>query len=232
VPEQKFLVVDALRPVPQERHKLHSHAGAWERWHAQGENEMPTNLIAVESVAQRILLIRGQKVMLDADLAELFGVPTKRFNEQVKRNLDRFPADFMFQLTEDEYESLRSHFATLNKYEPLRSQFVTLKTGRGQHRKYLPYVFTEHGAIMAATILNSPKAVEMSVFIVRAFVQLREMLSSNAELAAKLLELEHKVSGHDQAIAGLIDAIRQLMMPAAGNSRPIGFTADIEGDGK
>ncbi|MDO8753403.1 MAG: ORF6N domain-containing protein [Anaerolineales bacterium] len=193
---------------------------------------MPTNLIAVESVAQRILLLRGQKVMLDADLAELFGVPTKRFNEQVKRNFDRFPADFMFQLTEDEYKSLRSQNATLNKYEPLRSQFVTLKTGRGQHRKYLPYVFTEHGAIMAATILNSPKAVEMSVFIVRAFVQLREMLSSNAELAAKLLELEHKVSGHDQAIAGLIDAIRQLMMPAAGKSRPIGFTADIEGDVK
>ena len=189
---------------------------------------MPTSLIAVESVAQRILLIRGQKVMLDADLAELFGVSTKRFNEQVKRNLDRFPADFMFQLTEDEDESLRSQNATLNKYESLRSQFVTLKTGRGQHRKYLPYVFTEHGAIMAATILNSPSAVEMSVFIVRAFVQLREMLSSNAELAAKLLELEHKVSGHDQAIAGLIDAIRQLMMPAAGKSRPIGFTADIE----
>jgi len=188
---------------------------------------MPTNLIAVESVAQCILLIRGQKVMLDADLAELFGVPTKRFNEQVKRNLDRFPADFMFQLTENEDESLRSQNATLNKYESLRSQIVTLKTGRGQHRKYLPYVFTEHGAIMAATILNSPKAVEMSVFIVRAFVQLREMLSSNAELAAKLLELEHKVSGHGQAIAGLIDAIRQLMMPAAGKSRPIGFTADI-----
>ena len=189
---------------------------------------MPTSLIAVESVAQRILLIRGQKVMLDADLAELFGVPTKRFNEQVKRNLDRFPADFMFQITEDEDESLRSQNATLNKYESLRSQFVTLKTGRGQHRKYLPYVFTEHGAIMAATILNSPSAVEMSVFIVRAFVQLREMLSSNAELAAKLLELERKVSGHDQAIAGVIDAIRQLMMPAAGKSRPIGFTADIE----
>ena len=188
---------------------------------------MPTSLVAVESVAQRILLIRGQKVMLDADLAELFGVPTKRFNEQVKRNLDRFPADFMFQLTEDEHESLRSQNATLNKYESLRSQFVTSKTGRGQHRKYLPYVFTEHGAIMAATILNSPSAVEMSVFIVRAFVQLREMLSSNAELAEKLLELEHKVSGHDQAIAGVIDAIRQLMMPATGNSRPIGFTADI-----
>jgi len=175
---------------------------------------MTTVFVVIESVAQRILLIRGQKVMLDADLAELFGVPTKRFNEQVKRNLGRFPADFMLQLTENEHESLRS-------------QNATLKSRRGQHSKYLPYAFTEHGAIMAATILNSPKAVEMSVFIVRAFVQLREMLSSNAELAAKLLELERKVSGHDQAIAGLIDAIRQLMMPATGKSRPIGFTANI-----
>lgn len=192
---------------------------------------MPTNLIAVESVAQRILLIRGQKVMLDADLAELFGVPTKRFNEQVKRNLDRFPADFMFQLTEDEHEYLRSQIVTSNKYESLRSQIATSKTGRGG-RRYVPYVFTEHGAIMAATILNSPKAVEMSVFIVRAFVQLREMLSANKELAAKLLELERKVSSHDQAIAGVIEAIRQLMMPAAGKSRSIGFTADIGAKGK
>lgn len=175
---------------------------------------MPTSLIAAESVAQRILLIRGQKVMLDADLAELYGVPTKRFNEQVKRNLDRFPVDFMFQLTEDEHEALRS-------------QNATLKPGRGQHRKYLPYVFTEHGAIMAATILNSPKAVEMSVFIVRAFVQLREMLPTNKEVAAKLLELERKVSSHDQAIAGLINTIRQLMMHPSEKSRPIGFTADI-----
>jgi len=174
---------------------------------------MTTGFVVIESVAQRILLIRGQKVMLDADLSELFGVPTKVFNQAIRRNLERFPADFMFQLTEDEHESLRS-------------QIVTSKTVRGG-RRYLPYVFTEHGAIMAATILNSPKAVEMSVFIVRAFVQLREMLSSNAELAAKLLELERKVSGHDQAIAGLIDAIRQLMMPAAGKSRPIGFTANI-----
>ncbi len=173
---------------------------------------MPTNMIAVESVAQRILLIRGQKVMLDADLAELFGVPTKRFNEQVKRNLDRFPPDFMFQLTAEEKAEVVANCDHLSgiKYSP-----------------YFPRAFTEHGAIMAATILNSPSAVEMSVFIVRAFVQLREMLSANKELAAKLLELEHKISGHDQAIAGVIDAIRQLMTPATGKSRPIGFTADI-----
>jgi len=178
-----------------------------------------TDLIAIESVAQRILVVRGHKVMLDTDLAELFGVPTKVFNQAVMRNLARFPADFMFQLNENENESLRS-------------QIVTLKTGRGRHRKYLPYAFTEHGAIMAATILNSPQAVEMSVFIVRAFVQLREMLSTNTELAAKLLELERKVSGHDQAIVGLMNGIRELMKQPVGASRPIGFTANIKGGAK
>ncbi len=178
-----------------------------------------SNLIAAESVAQRILLLRGNRVMLDADIAEMYGVTTKVFNQAIKRNLGRFPTGFMFQLTEDEHESLRS-------------QIVTLKTGRGQHRKYMPYAFTEHGAIMAATILNSPKAVEMSVFIVRAFVQLREMLSSNKELEIKLLELERKISSHDQAIAGLIDAIRQMMKQPSSASRPIGFTANIKGSKK
>ncbi len=175
---------------------------------------IPSPIVSVDSVTYRIHLVRGQKVMLDADLAELYGVPTKRFNEQVKRNIDRFPADFMFQLTDEEHAALRSQIATSN-------------TGRGG-RRYAPYAFTEHGAIMAATILNSPKAVEMSVFIVRAFVQLREVLSTHKELASKLEELERKVSSHDQAIAGLIDAIRQLMAPAAQASRPIGFTAEIE----
>jgi hypothetical protein len=178
-----------------------------------------SSLMAAESVARRILLLRGNRVMLDADLAEMYGVPTKVFNQAIKRNLGRFPTDFMFQLAEDEHESLRS-------------QFVTLKIGRGQHRKYLPHAFTEHGAIMAATILNSPKAVEMSVFIVRVFVQLREMLSGNAELETKLLELERKISGHDQAIAGLIDAIRQLMKQPVSTGRPIGFTANISGSKK
>ena len=176
---------------------------------------MPTNLIAVESVAQRILLIRGQKVMLDAGLAELFGVPTKVFNQAIRRNLERFPADFMSQLTEDEHESLRS-------------QIVTSKTVRGG-RRYLPYVFTEHGAIMAATILNSPKPDKPEPKKVAVFVGWKSaaLFRPTTALAAKLLELEHKVSGHDQAIAGLIDASRQLMMPATGKSRPIGFTADI-----
>jgi phage regulator Rha-like protein len=127
-------------------------------------------LAQVEDITRAILILRGHRVLPDTALAALYGVTTKRFNEQVRRNAKRFPADFMFQLTGEELDSLRSHFATL-------------KLGRGQHRKYLPFVFTEHGAIMAATILNSPRAVEMSVYIVRAFVQLREMLASNKELA-------------------------------------------------
>lgn len=154
----------------------------------------------VEEIEPRILLIRGQKVMLDSDLAELYGVSTKRLNEQVKRNGGRFPADFMFQLTEQEAESLRS-------------QIATLKPGRGLHRKYLPYAFTEHGAIMVASVLNTPRAIQVSVYVVRAFVKLRELLATNKELADKLAELERKVSGHDEAIRSLVVAIRQLMEP-------------------
>ncbi len=173
---------------------------------------MATSALSV--VVDRIYFIRGQKVMLDVDLAELYGVTTKRFNEQVKRNAERFPTDFMFQITDEEYLALRSQIATSNN-------------ARGG-RRYMPYAFTEHGAIMAATILNSPKATEMSVFIVRAFVQLREALFSHQELAGKLDELERKVSSHDQAITGLLHAIRQLMATTPSESRPIGFTADIK----
>lgn len=176
-----------------------------------------SSVLLLETVTRRIYAIRGQRVMLDADLAELYGVPTKRLNEQVRRNLDRFPADFLFQLDEEEFAALRSQIATSN-------------SGRGG-RRYLPHAFTEHGAIMAATVLNSPKAIEMSIFVVRAFVQLREMLSTHKELAEQLDALERKVSSHDQAIAGLINAIRELMQAPAPQSRPIGFTAKIDGKG-
>lgn len=162
-----------------------------------------------ESLTSRIHLVRGQKIMLDADLAELYGISTGVFNQAVKRNRRRFPADFMFQLTDDEYENLKS-------------QFVISSFGWGGRRSN-PFVFTEHGAIMAATILNSRKATEMSVFIVRAFVQLREMISTHKELIDRLQELENKVSGHDQAIANLFEAIRQLMTPPAQKRRFIGF---------
>src|SRR4030043_383112 len=137
--------------------------------------------------------------MLDSDLAELYGVTTKRLNEQIRRNLGRFPDDFMFQLTPQEADSLRS-------------QFATSKPERGG-RRYLPYAFTEHGAIMAASVLNSPQAVRMSVFVVRAFVKLREMMSTHKELAHKLAELERKLQNHDESIRSLVVAIRQLMRP-------------------
>ena len=168
--------------------------------------------IPVESIVSRIFLIRGQKVMLDSDLASLFGVPTKRFNEQIKRNISRFPSDFMFQLTQEEFKFLRSQLATSNE-------------GRGG-RRYFPLVFTEHGAIMAATVLNSPLAVEMSVFVVRAFVKLREMLPTHKELAHKIEELERKLGVHDEAIIGLFEAIKQLMETPAEKRKSIGFTRD------
>lgn len=175
----------------------------------------PVALVPVEHIAQSILILRGQRVLLDSELAVVYGVPTKRFNEAVKRNLARFPADFMFQLSTDEARALRS-------------QFATLKTGRGQHRKYLPYAFTEHGAIMAATILNSPRAVEMSVHVVRAFVQLRDLLASNRQLAMKLAQLERKVTTHDQIIVEISKAIREFMHPPLPKKRPIGFMANLD----
>jgi hypothetical protein len=168
-------------------------------------------LVLIDQIEPLILTIRDQKVLLDRDLAVLYGVPIKRLNEQVQRNRQRFPADFMFRLTQPEWQALRS-------------QIATLKSGRGQHRKYLPYAFTEHGAIMAATILNSPRAVEVSVFVVRAFVKLREFARTHKELAAKLDQLENKVGGHDDAIRQLVAAIRQLMaLPPEPKRRKIGF---------
>ena len=171
-------------------------------------------LVPVEHIARSILVLRGQKVLLDAELAALYGVSTKRLNEQVKRNAARFPEDFLFRLRSDEVEALnRSHFAT----------------GSQKHRdpRFPPYAFTEHGAIMAASILNSPRAVEMSVYVVRAFVRLRDLLASNTALARKLDELERKYQHHDDAIKAIRSAIRELMKPPQPKRRPIGFTADL-----
>ena|SRR6266699_1992068 len=177
--------------------------------------------VPVEDISRAILVLRGHKVLLDAELAALYGVSTKRFNEQVRRNRDRFQADFMFQLTPEEQRSLRSQFAT-SKTDP---------SGRGG-RRYSPFAFSEHGAIMAATILNSPRAVEMSVYVVRAFVQLREVLSSSKELALRLNQLEarieKKLASHDEAIAAMLSAIRELLNPVSPKRRGIGFTADLE----
>jgi hypothetical protein len=171
------------------------------------------SMVPLERVVSRIFLVRGQKVMLDADLAKLYGVPTRRLNEQVRRNADRFPEDFAFQMTNQEFAILISQNATSSRDT----------RGHGGRRKR-PLVFTEHGAIMAASVLNSPHAVQISVFVVRAFVQLREMLSSNKALARKLNELERKLTTHDHAITELIEAIRQIMAPPEPKKkRPIGF---------
>jgi len=171
----------------------------------------------LERIVSRILLLRGQKVILDADLAELYGVSTGRFNEQVRRNKDRFPSDFMFKLTNQEVERLRSQIAI--------SIGEMRLVGRGG-RRYLPHAFTEHGAIMAATILNTPRAIEVSVFVVRAFVRLREMVAANKELSKKLDELERRVSHHDEAITGIVKAIRELATPPEPKARRrIGFVS-------
>lgn len=179
-------------------------------------------IASVEQIESQIFFIRGQKVMLDADLAELYGVETKRFNEQVRRNSERFPEDFMFQLTAEEFANLRSQFDTSS----LRSQIATSNNSAGNTagrggRRHLPYAFTEHGAIMAASVLNSPRAVEASVQVVRAFVQLRQMLASNAELSRKLVALEKK---YDIKFRAVFEAIRELMTPSdPKKKRPIGF---------
>jgi hypothetical protein len=167
-------------------------------------------IVPLGQIEQRIYLIRGQRVMLDADLADLYGVPTKRLNEQVARNLERFPEDFMFQLTQAEAARLRS-------------QIATSSLGRGG-RRYRPYAFTEHGAIMAASVLKSEQAVKISVHVVRAFVKLREMLSTHRQLAQKLEALERRLDGHDEQIRVLLTAIRELMAPPPEPARKrIGF---------
>ena len=173
-------------------------------------------VVALDRVESLILSIRGRRVILDSDLARLYGMTTSRLNEQVKRNPDRFPPDFTFRLSRQQVTALISQNAT--------------SKGRGGRRK-LPYVFTEHGAIMAANVLNSGRAIEVSVYVVRAFVRLREMMGANKEVAAKLGELERKVASHDEAIRSLVTAIRRLMnapVPAR-TRRPIGFRVEEAG---
>lgn len=174
-----------------------------------------TASVPLEQISQAIRIVRGRRVLLDSELATLYGVATKRLNEQVKRNLDRFPEDFLVRLSRAEVEALN------------RSQNAT---GSQKHRdpRFRPHAFTEHGEIMAAMVLNSQRAMEISVYVVRAFVKLRETLSSSKELAAKLVELERKIDTHDQAIAGILKAIRQLMNPPSPKRRGIGFTADLD----
>ena len=169
-----------------------------------------TEIISAERIERSIRPIRGHKVMLDSDLAHLYGVPVKRLNEQVRRNLKRFPADFMIRLTGEEYEALRS-------------QFATLKPARGIHRKYLPYAFTEQGVAMLSSVLHSQRAIDVNVEIMRAFVRLRQMLASNAQLARRLDALEKK---YDAEFKVVFDAIRQLMASPEPKKRKIGFLVE------
>ncbi len=172
----------------------------------------------LEPIEEVIYDVRGQRVMLDSDLAKVYGVTTKRLNEQVKRNQERFPTDFGFRLTLEEAQELQRS----------RSQFATLK--RGQNIKHPPYAFTEHGAIMAATVLNSPRAVQMSVFVVRAFIKMRAALSDNRELARKLAalekELKERLDVHEAAIVSILQRVMDIIDPPAlpePPKKPIGF---------
>jgi len=180
---------------------------------AQNEN----CIVPLARVQSRILLIRGQKVIIDSDLAALYGVPTKRLNEQVKRNHDRFPQDFMFQLSEAEKSkvvAICDHLEKL-KYSP-----------------NTPYAFTEHGALMAATVLKTVQAVQISVYVVRAFVQLRRLLESNKELAERLGKIEKRLQQHDHNIVSLANTLNQLMLPKEVKCKgQIGFLSETEDSG-
>lgn len=167
---------------------------------------MPSTLIEIDAIAQQIHLIRGHRIMLDSDLAKLYGVETKVFNQAIKRNLERFPADFMFQLTTEEWADLKS-------------QSVTSKTGSGG-RRTLPYVFTEHGVLMSANVLNSTKAINVSIQVVRVFTRLRDMVLHHHELSLRLDELEAR---YDQNFQVVFEAIRQLMTPPPDDRGPVGF---------
>jgi len=189
------------------------------------------DLIPTEQIERAIFLIRGQKVILDTDLARLYGVTAKRLNEQVKRNRHRFPDDFAFQLSSAEFASLRAQIA-ISSQQPIDSKENNLNwsqfaTSSSRHRGavYRPWAFTEHGAIMAANVLYSRRAVQMSVYVVRAFVRLRAILATHKELDKKLAELERRVKSHDEHIQSLFEAIRRLMAPEIPRSRRIGFRA-------
>ena len=165
--------------------------------------------VPVQLIERKIYLIRDQKVMIDVDLAERYGVPTKRLNEQINRNRGRFPEDFMFRLTEDEAESLRS-------------QFVTSKPGRGG-RRYLPYAFTEPGVAMLSSVLNSERAIQVNIAIMRAFIRLRQMMESNEELNRKFTAVIRKLATHDRYFRVVFDELKKLTEPATISRKQIGF---------
>ncbi len=174
--------------------------------------EPPARYMAITppdaAITEKIHLIRGRKVMLDRDLAELYGVEVKRLKEQVRRNIARFPEDFMFELTLEEDHALRSQNATLK---------------RGEHGKYAPFAFTEHGILMLANVLRSEQAIVMSIHIIRVFTRMRELLLSNSDVITKLKELEGRLTGHDEEIQAIFDHLTELVSPTEHARKPIGF---------
>jgi phage regulator Rha-like protein len=168
-------------------------------------------LVPIESIISKIVFLRNEKVILDRDLAELYGVETKQLKRAVRRNINRFPEDFMFQLSKEEYQSLRSQFGTLK---------------RGAHAKYPPMAFTEQGVAMLSSVLNSERAIEVNVAIIRAFVHLRKMVSSHKELARKLNELEQHLQDHDEQIQAIFEAIQQLISLPENSKKKIGYVKE------
>jgi ORF6N domain-containing protein len=189
---------------------------------------MSKEIVTVEQIARRICYVRGEKVLLDVDLAALYGVATKALNQAVRRNRDRFPDDFMFQLTTKEVLILRSQFVTSSSQGAKdqaagNSSQIVMSSKRHGGRRYRPYVFTEQGVAMLSSVLNSDRAVKVNIAIMRAFVRLRQTLDANRELARKFSELERRVDKHDEEIAAILEAIRQLMAPPEKPRREIGF---------
>jgi hypothetical protein len=171
------------------------------------------NIIPIERVENKILLIRGQKVIIDRDIAELYGVSTKVFNQAVKRNIKKFPGRFMFQLTKEERKQLVTSC----------DRFNNLK-----HSSSMPYAFTEHGALMSANVLNSEKAIEMSILLIEAFVRMRELISNNTELAKQISNLEKRLDTHDEIIVNIVKSVKSLLDPKIKKKGQIGFKAEKE----
>jgi hypothetical protein len=185
---------------------------------------MSKEIIPAEQIALRIRHFRGEKVLLDFDLAALYDVETRILNQAVRRNADRFPADFMFQLTSEEAEKLSQVVTpSVAGHDVSNSSQIVMSSGKHRGKRYRPYAFTEQGVAMLSSVLNSESAVKMNIAIMRAFVQLRRALEANRELARKFSELERRIDKHDSEIAAILEAIRQLMAPPAKPRREIGF---------
>jgi phage regulator Rha-like protein len=173
----------------------------------------------IKSIQNRIYEIRGERVMLDRDLAALYEVETKALNLAVKRNIKRFPKDFMFQLSKEEFDDLRLQIETSENTDPLRLQNETLKKGRGQHTKYFPYAFTEQGVAMLSGILNSDKAIAMNIAIMRAFVEIRRILIQESDLRTQLKEIKERLGEHDAQLNQIYDAMENLLDEKAGQRK-------------